>query len=665
MRSSLLTLLILFAVQTSIARQTTEEKEIIDMIESMAEYLPENYDLTEVTSILEDLRRRPIEINKVTAEDLKQLVFLSPLQISSLLNHIRQNGKILDLLELQTVPGFNERVIRMISPFVTVVERNGAAITKFHDAGHDILLRYGRNLKDSVAGAAKYAGSPERMLLRYRLGGTGAWNAGFTVEKDPGERIFGQNSFLPDFISATVSYRGSGTIRQVVLGDYGLQFGQGLTMWTGFSFGKSPDITTTARKESGLRPYYSVNEYAFLRGLAVKVRVLPGADLTVFGSRRALDASTRANEPGEPIGSILQSGLHRTASELKSRHSLNQMIYGGALQYMRGRFELTAVSFVTIFNREIARGESSYDQFRFTGRRLLNGGVAYGYSLKNASISGEISADESGGTAFIHGALVSLTRQVSIGISYRDYATRYQNFFAQGVAESSSTVNERGLYAGLQLHLGKWSVSAYSDWFTFPWLRYRVDMPSDGYEHFAELSWQPDKVSKISLRIKSETKLQNEQDAIFTAYGEDTERSSYRIESRWQLGRSIGIHNRVDVSRYRKTAKPEYGILIYQDLQWSKPFARLSGNMRIAWFKTASYNSRIYAYENDVLYGSGFGIFSGKGVRSYVNFRYKLFGSTDIYFRWGTSWLFQNREESSEMPNTTSDLKVQLRFQFK
>ncbi|WP_235972664.1 hypothetical protein [Pedobacter ghigonis] len=56
-------------------------------------------------------------------------------------------------------------------------------------------------------------------------------------------------------------------------GDYTLQFGQGLTLWSGFSFDKGPDVTSVAKKDLGLRPYTSTNEYSFFRGAAATINL--------------------------------------------------------------------------------------------------------------------------------------------------------------------------------------------------------------------------------------------------------------------------------------------------------------------------------------------------------------------------------------------------------
>ena len=59
----------------------------------------------------------------------------------------------------------------------------------------------------------------------------------FTGEKDAGEEFFQgsqKNGF--DFYSAHLFVQGFGTIKQLAIGDFQAQFGQGLTFWSGLAF---------------------------------------------------------------------------------------------------------------------------------------------------------------------------------------------------------------------------------------------------------------------------------------------------------------------------------------------------------------------------------------------------------------------------------------------
>ena len=94
---------------------------------------------------------------------------------------------------------------------------------------------------------------------------------------------------------------------------------------------------------------------------------------------------------------------------------------------------------------------------------------------------------------------------------------------------------------------------------------------------------------------------------------DDVKKEGYRVELRWQLNKKWTIQNRAEVSQYKKgDGKREFGYMVYQDLDYSPMFSKITGNVRLAYFNTPGYNSRIYVYEDDVLYNFSFGMYSGK-----------------------------------------------------
>src|SRR5690606_28638241 len=84
-----------------------------------------------------------------------------------------------------------------------------------------------------------YLGSPDRLFVRYRYRMGRDFQLSINMKKDPGEQFFsGAQRYGFDFYSASLLLKNQGKIRSLVLGDYALQFGQGLAMWNGLAFGK-------------------------------------------------------------------------------------------------------------------------------------------------------------------------------------------------------------------------------------------------------------------------------------------------------------------------------------------------------------------------------------------------------------------------------------------
>ena len=74
----------------------------------------------------------------------------------------------------------------------------------------------------------------------------------------------------------------------------------------------------------------------------------------------------------------------------------------------------------------------------------------------------------------------------------------------------------------------------------------------------------------------------------------------------------------------KKGPDPSQGFLIYADIIYKPVMKPFSANLRLQYFETDSYNSRLYAYENDVLYSFSIPVFYDKGYRYYLNLNYDL-----------------------------------------
>lgn len=670
-------LFLLLTVCTFAHAQTSEQEiDIRDILESVAENLPEEYDITELIDVLSKYRKHPVNLNKTTTEELKTFVFLSPLQISNFFNHLKENGNLVDVLELQSIDGFDDNTIRYLIPFVTVKigtdyeKINIKKLLNFSD--NDVVMRFAQILQQQKGftdlPGNRYLGSAERFQTRYRFHYDTIISATLTLDKDAGEKFFGRPF---DFFSGNITLSKLGRVKKLIVGDYTPQFGQGITLWSGFAFGKGPDVTSVAKKDLGLRPYSSANEYSFLRGTAATFEIFKNIDLTPFISFRHLDASQDLDNEGSLVQSTInQTGLHRTPAEIKNKNALNQRVYGAILQYGTNDIVVGGIAYFSRYSHNFITQKAVYDQFSFTGNSLTNLGIYYNYTYKNAYFFGEVGKALHSGMAHVNGVLISLSPIVSAAVTYRNYAKNYHNFLNQGLAESSEAINEKGLYAGLNIIPNKrWTFAAYADYFRFPWLKFRVDAPSRGYEIMAQAIYTPTKTFKVLARFKTENKQQNTDLAVPVNFLDDVKKENYRLEVNWQLYKKWGFQNRAEVSQYTKgDASCEFGYLIYQDVDYSPTFSKIAGNFRIAYFNTPGYNSRIYAYEDDVLYSFAFGMYSGIGIRTYLNLKYKLSKKVNIWARYAMFYYPDVQTVGTYLDeiegNKKSEIKLQLRYQF-
>ena len=670
-------LFFLILAVTPVAAQ--QQQAVKDLVESLSEDLTADFDLSELIDLLEHFAKHPVDLNNTTAEELKSLVLLSPLQISNFFSHLSHNGKLLDLNELQVIPAFDLQTIQNILPFVTLKGSPAYQNLRLRDlaqkGNHDLLFRYAQTLQAQKGfqdlPGSRYLGSPEKLLTKYHYTYNKLLSISLVGKKDAGEELFrGSNSYAFDFSSISIGLYQIGRISKLVIGDYSLQFGQGLTLWSGFAYGKGPDVASVAKNDVGLKAYTSTNEISFFRGVATTLLLLDKLQFTPFLSYRKVDASQSSAESGELTQvNLSSSGLHRTKSELENRASLGQLVYGGALQYLSNNLSVGLVGYQSHYDSAFSRGNQQYKAYGFEGKDLTNIGLHYNYTFRNIYFFGEAAKSLHSGKALLNGAMASLSPKTSVVLVNRYYDTNYHNFFAQASGENSDANNENSWYAGIHYAATpRWTGAVYADIFKFPWLKYRVNDASKGYEVMTQLLYRPHKTFSAVARFKTKQNQQNTDLPMDDKYLDEVSKQNYRMEVNWRINKKFIFQNRLELCQFQKgEASRESGYLAYQDMAYSPLSSRLSANVRVAYFNTASYNSRVYAYEDDVLYGFSFGMYNGKGARTYLNVKYKLLKGMDLWTRYAL-FIYQDAETVGSgldeiQGNKKSELKLQLRYQ--
>jgi hypothetical protein len=648
---------------------------IEELVEQLAEELGEDYDFDQITDRLLFYHQFPIDLNKTQGEELKELQFLSPLHIENLLDYRNKTGEFLSLYELQSIDGFDFLTIERLLPFITISELRSFKDFNFKDAlkegKHDLMLRYGRGLQLSEgflrpkdSGKSRYLGNPDRYFIRYRYQLPKRFQVSINMKKDAGEQFFyGSQKHGFDFYSASLHFYELGRIKNLVLGDYSLQFGQGLGLWSGLSFGKGSLLQNVARQGLGVRPYTSTNEVLFLRGIAGTVN-LYGLEITPFLSFRKLDATI--NEKEGTFGAFSPSGYNRTATELVNRKSVDQFLYGVDLKYRLDKLNFGVNIYKTSFNKKLVPAPRLYNKFSFTGDQLINTSLYYDYTFRGTYVFGETAYSLNGGIASVNGLISSVSHDLSLVLLHRLYQKDYFSLYNQAFAENSDTRNESGFYSGLQWSPNrKISWTVYADYFKFPWLKFRVDAPSYGYDLFSLFTYSPSKKTEASVRYRFRKKQENSTIESPVNILVNVLRHQIRSEVKYPWRENISFRTRFELSSYQKEGqKNEIGLMAYQDVLYKPMSSILSGNIRFAVFKTDSYNSRIYAYENDVLYGYSFPAYANKGIRFYGNLRYKLNRKMDVWFRYA-SFVYNEHGIGSGLDEIAGKVKSDIRLQFR
>jgi hypothetical protein len=216
----------------------------------------------------------------------------------------------------------------------------------------------------------------------------------------------------------------------------------------------------------------------------------------------------------------------------------------------------------------------------------------------------------------------------------------------------------------------KSSLRFYYDIFKFPWLKFRVNGPSAGNEFSLQYERNPNRSLQYYVRYQYEDKLLNYTDAEASLV-ELTHRSrhnmrfhlTYRLSSQWKL------QSRLTVSRYQqKPMEKTNGYLLYQDVEYKMERLPLQWSFRYAVFNTDDYDTRIYAYEKDVLYKFSIPAYAYQGQRYYLMAKYDLNSALTFWLRFSQTFYHNRSTISSGLEeidgNKRSEITAQLQWKF-
>lgn len=679
--------LMLFCGAISYAQNTkeTDEKVIADLLERLIENTEATLDYTDLQDQLEQYNRNKLNLNKASREQLQRLFFLEDNQINAIIQHRFVYGDFLNLYELQTITSLDEITIYYLTYFVTVDENWREDQTPFKQmlakGKHEIIGLYDSELQQregykkerADAGKSYYLGNQDRYVFRYRFSYGNRLTFGYTGEKDMGEQ-FGkgaqQNGF--DFNSFHFYYRPRKTIiKTIALGDYQINFGQGLAFASGLAARKSAFVMNVRRSYSPIRAFRSLNENEFLRGAAV---TLGGKkwQAVLFGSGKYISTNFNATDTlqGDDIfSSVSLTGLHRTTSEISKRQNVFQTIYGGNARWVlkRGHIGVTHVN--TQYDIAFLPGDKPYQLYNFKGNKLGNTGVDFNLQWRNFNFFGEGARSSNNAYAVTSGMLISLDANLDAVVLYRNFAKDYQTTFANSFAENSDTRNEQGIYTGITLRLNrKWIVNSYIDVYQSKWLRYLVVGPSNGFDFLSELQYLPSRSAQFYVRFRQEIKYRNQSgNTEKTDYLSAQSRSVYRFNAQYKVALNLSAKSRIEVVTFSDDIKKnQVGTLLLQDINWSSPRKKVNLIFRMAYFTVDDYNARVYAAENDVLYQYAVPLYQNSGVRYYLVARIKINRKLDLWFKYSETKYSNVDKISSGLEqingNTMTDFRIQFRL---
>lgn len=677
MKRYLFPFLVVFICTFSVGLQA-QEREWRVLVEQMAEEEGARADAIEnLYEELLQLERHPMDLNRVSRDQLERFPLLSSEQVLSLMEFLEENRPLYTVYELRNVPRVDHRTVELILPFFRVDEAEGVRIQDWErvreqdrawekpldflkKARHEVQGRFDKTLTERAGYRAlpdsllerypnrNYLGEDFYTSLRYSLSYYNKLQLGFTAEKDAGEPFFVKGYRKGyDHHGVHLVLRDVGKLKTVVLGDYRLSFGQGLVLNNDFMGSKAWGTDNIARRTQQPKRHFSTAESGFFRGAAVAAQ-LRDISLTAFYSSRWIDANL--NNQGE-ITSLKVDGLHRTPLEMEKRKNTWEQVSGANITYRHGRFQAGASGVYYRYNRSFNPVLRSYNQYYLRGSGYWNAGIDYSYQLPGFIFAGETAIARNGSIATINMLQYRPSGILNLSLLHRHYPISYNALHAQAFSEGSRVQNERGLYVGVGSQpLPKFNVTAYIDLIRFPWVLYGVDTPSKAIDFYLLGSYSFSRGKFLEARYKLKRKEKNRAVPDVSARSViPYTTNKLRLRYSHDQGDGWSFRTTADMASYaengfsnelfpeeqavpnglpakgssEKRSPAEFGYMISQSVSY-RGKAPLTGDAYLAWFDADSYNARLYSYERNLLSTFYMPSFCGKGIRLALSAKYQL-----------------------------------------
>lgn len=620
-------------------------------------------DFEQLEEDLLSLHDHPINLNSTSAEELSRLPFLSDEQIDAILM-LAYRRPFISTYELMLVEQLEDYEIRNMLPFVTVAPPDEQTEISVGDllskARHQMLIRTdARNIENN-------GNDPFYAAIRYKMQCRDKLELGLTIERDPHEPFYYKaKTYGADFYGGYMQLANIGKLLKLVIGDYRVGFGEGLTMSNNFAYNSKLAYTQNRGfRREGISRKSSTAEYNFMRGIAATAR-LGIADLSLFYSARKVDGNSEAGK----FPAISQTGYHRTERELEDKRTVWQQIVGANLTLRLKRLRVGITFAENLLGDTLSPRNNYYNVNHFRGNRQANIGLNYSYQHHLVSLFGEVTTSQNRhwGIAALTGISLHPASNIQVVAVHRYYSPYQDNMLAGSLGSSSRLTDEHGILLGTDLKpvLGL-QLTAYADIYRYYHPHYSLRTPAHGYDLLLKAQYQHSERQLFGLRLRSKFRggeythsLRFQANISVGAF-----RSQTTVEGNLAHGTDTLTSYIVDAAAM-SNPKMTFGALLAQQIEYSFSIP-ITLQVRAEAFFAPNWNNRFYLYENDVLYAMNIPALYGIGTRCFLNLRYSVNEHLSLYLKVSETVLqrrWHSEHSGTTLPHQT-DLHLMARVKW-
>ena len=555
-------------------------------------------------------------VNSITATMLENFLFLKPIQINQFILYRKNFGNFISLMELQAIPEWDPITIRKILPMLTL-EREQPLVPaikqRIKEGDHRLLYRTGGQPKNTNQHQDTLR-RQFKQLVSYRFNFQHLLRWGITAEKDAGEKSYA------DHFSFFASMSQKGILKNLVIGDYTVNMGQGLIHWQGYALGRSSNMLSAYRQGELFRPHTGTDENRFCRGIAVHLKK-NAIELAAFVSHKKIDANIITDTANNKAwaSSLLLSGLHRTKNELMDKKAMQIFIAGANLK-LNSKLGKTSLNIIrTAFDHPIKKREEPYNQFAINGKQWHNASIDHAVSTRFGFLFGEMAVDKKGNKAIIAGLIKSLGASLDMALLYRNMGVKFRSLASNVFSESQEAGNEKGFFFNINLMpspLHRFEI--FADQYQQDWPTFSIPGKKMGSIYSFQYTHRPNKKTELYGRIQS-----------------DNKSLKLRIHASFTPIPALTCRLRNEMIRIQSlTGKTDRGHLAYLELIYKPPLNPFTASVRCSFYDTEGYATRIYAYERDLPGYYAVPPHYGEGVKGYFVLQYKLRKTLQFAGKW-------------------------------
>lgn len=650
----------------------------------------------DLMEIFEEKRDTPLNIND-TLQLLRDIPFVDDFQRDCLKAYIAMYGQMVSVEELYMINGFDSVVIDLLRPLVVcrpMVVWKPLTMKEILTKGNSNLvmgvggtIEQARGYRDSI-----YEGDNLRIMWRYYFKYGDRLKLQISGDKDPGEAFFAGSqrygfdfygfSLLLNDVGLNAKRLGKPYLKRVVAGQYHLQFGQGLTLWSGFG-SRNSSGATISKYAQGIRTSGAFTEYGYFQGLAATMSISEHWDLTAFYSyvNRAATLPRNADKDSsiDWVQSVYNSGYFRTQTEIKKKNQLVEQLTGGHLEFSKDHLRVGMTGVLTWFDKDIVPATYVYNDNVFKGHWNSNAGFDFSYKYRRwllfgeVGLSGSSAIDSSFGIspAAIFGAEFIVNNNHRLSSQMRYYSPIYHSLYANALGQNGTPQNELG---GAVYYQGRlpWSVVANVsvDYFYFPHMKYLVYAPSHGSEYRLLLTRASRRIDGLSasLRYRFKEKGRNITPSTMVD-GAYLLEQTYRHQIQGDIEYSVGpwkFVTRLGYAHYHgDKTEGSGGCLFYQDVQYQSVSIPLTLAARVALFDVDDYEARLYSVESDFVYQYNSSVYQNEGYRCYLVARYEINKYWNVGFKYGLTTYTDKDSFGSSYDQIDANHRQQWRIQLR